>query len=47
VKFLLTWVYRMRWWLLVVAVLVLAYTVGAPKDHSILEWVANLIKGAA
>ena len=43
-KFAFIWIYKMRWWLLVVAAITLVYVVGAPKDMSLLEWVKDLIK---
>jgi hypothetical protein len=39
VRFFLTWLYKMRWWFLIVAAVVLAYTIGAPKNFALLDWV--------
>lgn len=39
VRFTMTWLERMWWKLLIVAALILAYTIGAPKDFKILDWI--------
>ena len=44
-QFTLTWIFRMRWWLLILLAVTLVYTVGAPKDTTLLEWVKDLLKG--
>ena len=43
-KFALVWLYKMRWFLLIVAGIVLAYTIGAPKDMGILDWIKGVIQ---
>lgn len=44
-KFFLIWFHKMRWWFVVVTAIILVYTVGKPKDMSLLEWVKDLIGG--
>lgn len=38
---------RLKWWLLIVAVLILAYTIGGPKDMGVLEWVKSLLQSVS
>ena len=45
-RFTLIWIAKMRWWLLIVALIILAYWVGPPKDFSVLQWVKDLVKEA-